>query len=112
MSTPAKLQPDPFEQLKKILEDAHRGHDFLAEYVGELERRRNEEDVFIRRAFENVSVGGAIGRGDTFIVSLMSELYDPLDAEHKLEMRRWWHENVRAEASQFDDLKTRLTKIV
>ncbi len=45
MNTQAKIQPDAFEQLKSTLEDAPRNYDFLAEYVRELELRRQEQDV-------------------------------------------------------------------
>jgi hypothetical protein len=38
-------------------------------------------------------------------------MYEPLDAEDKLEIRRWWHEMVRGKASQFTDLKARLSKL-
>ena len=111
MSTQPKLQRDDFERLKKILEDAPRGYGFLAEYVGELEHNRDEEDIFIRLAFENASAGGANRGTGPFVVSVISELYDPHDAERRLEIRRWWHEKVRDEASQFGDLKARLSDL-
>ncbi len=112
MSTQAKLQGDPFEQLKTALAHAPRGYAFLAGYVGELEHNRSEEDVFIRLAFENASAGGSFpSQGGSFIVSVFSELYEPLDAERKLEIRRWWHEKVRGEANQFPDLKGRLSRL-
>ena len=99
MSTHTELQEDPFEKLKKILEDTPRGYGFLTGYVGELEHNRQEEDVFIRLAFENASAGGAFpGRGTSFIVSVFSELYEPLDPGRKLEIRRWWHKKIRDEA--------------
>jgi len=107
-----KLQPDPFEQLKMTLEDAPRGYGFLAEYVKELEQHQHEEDIFIHLAFEKASAGGAFSsRGSSSIVSVFSELYDPLDAEHKLEIRGWWHEMVRGKANRFNDLKTRLSRL-
>ena len=109
MTTQVKLQPDPFEKLKKILEDAPRNYDFLAGYVKELEHNRLEEDVFVRLAFENANDSGA-GTGP-FIVSVYSELYEPLNAERKLEIRQWWHEKVWREANQFDDLRTQLSKL-
>ena len=102
MSAQPKLQPDDFERLKKILDDAPRDYGFLAEYVGELEHGRDEEDIFLRLAFE---YRGA----DRLIVSVVSELYEPHDAERKLEIRQWWHEKVRSEANQFDELRTRLS---
>jgi hypothetical protein len=107
VSPQAKLQPDPVEQLQKILEELPRGYGFLAAYVRELELHRDEDDVFRRLAFGN-AIGGAFG---SFIVNVFSELYEPLEDERKLEIRQWWHGKVRGEASQFDDLRTRLFKI-
>ena len=49
MSAQPKLQPDDFERLKKILEDAPRDYGFLAEYVGELEHGRNEVRLVTER---------------------------------------------------------------
>jgi len=107
MSTQAKLQPDHLQKLKKTLEDAPRSYDFLAEYVRELEICRH----FLRLAFRNSS-GGASYRGTgPFIVSVVSEVYEPLDAERKLEIRQWCHEKVWREADQFDDLRTQLSRI-
>jgi hypothetical protein len=112
MSMQPKPQLDPFEQLKKILGDAPRNHDSLAEYVGELEKSRQEEDIFIRLAFQNASVGGAFGRGDTFVTSVYSQLYDePLDVSQKQEVRLWWHDKVRHGAEKFDDLGARLARL-
>jgi hypothetical protein len=106
-----KLQPDDFERLKTILQDAPRGYGFLAGYVGELEHDRDEEDIFLRLAFENASAGGAFHGTGPFVVSVRSELYEPLDAKRKLEIRRWWHEMVRREANQLDDLRARLSDL-
>ena len=111
MSAQTKLQPDPFERLKKILEDTPRDYGFLAEYVGELEHNRVEEDIFLRLAFENASVGGAHDGTGPFIVSIVSELYEPLDPDRKLEIRRWWHDKMRGEVNQFDDLRARLRSL-
>jgi hypothetical protein len=111
VSAQPKLQPDDFERLKKILKDAPRGYGFLAEYVGGLEHNQNEEDVFLRLAFQNASAGGAYRGSDRLIVSVVSELYEPLDAARKLEIRQWWHEKVRSEANQFDELRTRLSSL-
>ena len=111
MSTQPKLQPDHLQKLKKTLEDAPRNYDFLSEYVRELEICRKEEDIFLRLAFRNSSGGGSYRGTGPFIVSVVSEVYEPLDAERKLEIRRWWHEKVRGEANQVDDLKMRLTRI-
>jgi hypothetical protein len=112
VTTTAKMQFDSFETLKRTLESAHRDRAFLDKYVRELELHRQEEDVFLRLAFENVSSGGAIGRGDTFVVSVVSEVYGPLDAEQKVAIRNWWHEMVRQDAAkQFGDLNERLSKL-
>jgi len=100
------------ERLKKELEDAPRSHEFLSEYVRELELHRNEEDIFIRLAFQNVSAGGAYGRGGTFVTSAYSEIYDqPLDVNQKRELRRWWHDKVQREAERHEDLHARLAKV-
>jgi hypothetical protein len=111
VSMQTELPPNPLEQLKKILEDAPRDYDSFAEYVRELELHRQEEDIFLRLAFRNASAGGVYRGTGPFVVSVSSELYDPLDDERKLDVRRWWHEKVRRESNQFDDLATRLSRI-
>src|ERR1700676_3264031 len=111
MSAQPKLQPDHLQKLKTTLEDAPRNYDFLAEYVRELEICRQEEDIFLRLAFRNLSSGGSNRGTGPFIVSVVSEMYKPLDAERKLEKRQWWHQKVWREANQFDDLRTQLSKI-
>ena len=111
MSAQPKLQPDHLQKLKTTLEDAPRNYDFLAEYVRELEICRQEEDIFLRLAFRNSSSGGSNRGTAPFIVSIVSEMYEPLDAERKLEIREWWHEKVWREANQFDDLRTQLSKL-
>jgi len=99
------------ERLKKVLGDAPLSQEFLSDYVRELELHRNEEDIFVRLAFQNVSAGGAHGRGDTFVTSAYSELYDqPLDANRKRELRQWWHDKMQHEAERHDDLRARLAK--
>src|SRR6202163_5145228 len=105
MSAQPKLQPDHLQKLKTTLEDAPRNHDFLAEYVRELEICRQEEDIFLRLAFRHSSSGGSNRGTAPFIVSIVSEMYEPLDAERKLEIRQWGHEKVWGEANQFDDLR-------
>jgi hypothetical protein len=112
VSTQVRFQSDPFEKLKTTLADVPRGYDFLAGYVRELELFRKEEDVFRRLAFRNVSSGGSHRGSSLFVVSVFSELYEPLDAERKLEIRKWWDEKVRGEANQFDDLRTRLSRLI
>lgn len=72
---------------------------------------REDEDIFLRLAFQNSSSGGSYRGTGPFIVSVVSEMYEPLDAERKLEIRQWWHEKVRGEASEFDDLRTQLSKL-
>ena len=111
MSAQPKVQPDQLQKLKTSLEDAPRNYDFLAEYVRELEICREDEDIFLRLAFQNSSSGGSYRGTGPFIVSVVSEMYEPLDAERKLEIRQWWHEKVRDEASEFDDLRTQLSKL-
>ena len=111
MNAKTQMKLDPVEQLKPILSDAPRGRDFLAEYVGELEHHRNEEDIFIRLAFRNVHPGGAYSGSDRFVVSAVSELYEPLNSDQKIEIRRRWHEKVRRDAEDFTDLRTRLFRL-
>ena len=113
MSMQAKLQPEPLEQLKMVLEDAPRSYGFLSEYVRALEWNQHEEDIFIHHAFEHANAVGAypfLG-SPAFITSVYSELYEPLDAERKLEIRQWWHKMVRSKANQFFDLKKRLSNL-
>ena len=43
MSTQAKLQPDPLDQLKTMLEDAPRSYGFLSDYVRAMEWYQPEE---------------------------------------------------------------------
>lgn len=111
MSTEPKMQPDLFEQLRTSLEDVPQCYAFLADYVRELEKFRNEEDVFIRLGVGNASVGGQTRGTGPYAVSVFSELYEPLDADQKIAIRKWWHERMRTEAGQFTDLRTRLSKI-
>jgi hypothetical protein len=86
------------EKLKSILQDTPRGPDFLAEYLRELKLHRHEEDTFRRLAFRNADPGGAFRGSDRFVVSVFSEMYEPLSPAQKLEIRRWWHEMVHGEA--------------
>lgn len=100
------------QRLREQLEDAPISLDLLTNYVRELELHRSEEDIFIRLAFRDLSVGGATGRGDTYLTSAYSELYDqPLDPNQKREARRWWHDRMQREANRHDDLKARLAKL-
>jgi len=97
------------ERLKTELSDVELGHEFLERYVHELERHRAEEDVFRRFAFEDVNAGGA-GTGP-YIVSVYSELYEPLEVNEKVALRGWWHERMMTLATNFADLKLRLAKL-
>src|SRR5579863_5963294 len=100
---------EQIERLKVELTDVKRNRDFLVRYVSELERNRLEEDVFIRMAFEDVMGGGA-GTGP-YVTSIYSEFYEPLAAEQRQGVRKWWHELMREKASHFADLKIRLSKL-
>jgi hypothetical protein len=113
VSTQAKLQPDPLEHLKTTLEDAPRSYGFLSNYVRAMEWQQHEEDIFIHHAFENPNAGRVYPArgGAPFIAVVLSDLYEPLDAENKLEIRRWWHEMVRGKVNQFSDLRARLSKL-
>jgi hypothetical protein len=109
VNTTAQPQLDPVERLKSTLNDAPRNREFLTRYVTEAERHRHEEDVFLRLAFDNATPGG-VGSGP-WIVSVVSELYEPLNPEQKAEVRRWWHEKMGREANQYESLRTRLSRI-
>jgi hypothetical protein len=111
MSTTTQMKPDPLEPLKAVLSGAPRDHKFLADYVRELELHRNEVDTFRRLAFENVNPGGAYGGTGTMMVSVFSQMYEPLTAPQKTEIRQWWHELVRREAEASAGLKSRLDKL-
>ena len=82
------MKSDPFKHLKSELNTVPVEHDCLAEYVGELEHHRSEEDVFLRLAFRNVHPGGAYSGGGRFVLSAVSELYGPLNSDQKIEIRR------------------------
>jgi hypothetical protein len=113
VSTQAKLQWDPLEQLKTFLEDAPRSYGFLSNYVRAMEWHQNEEDIFIQHAFDNANPGMAYPprTGSLIITFAFSELYEPLGPEQKLEITRWWHEMIRGKANRFTDLKARLSKL-
>lgn len=110
MST-IKPPPDPFARLKAALDAALRDYnfDFLASYVSERELHRDEEDTFIRLGLANLRFGGV--SGSAHIDSYRSQVYDLLDPEQRIEMRRWWHEMVRREAEAFADLNSRLAML-
>jgi hypothetical protein len=101
MNTEARMQPIALERLRSALEELPRDHDFLAEYINESQRCRNEEDIFNRLAFRDASFGAG--------VSSFSEMYEPLSLEDKTELRRRWHEKNRREAYRYDDLRARLS---
>jgi hypothetical protein len=111
VSTQAKLQPDPLDQLKTMLEDAPRSYAFLSDYVRAVEWCQPEEDIFSRLTFVNTG-GGVFPRKQSSVdCDVLSRLYDSLDAGDKLDIRVWWHEMVRRKASRFQDLKSRLSKL-
>ncbi len=107
----SKAQPglDPVERLITILDDGPRDREFLTAYVTEVELHGQEEDVFLRLAFENATAGGA-GTGP-WAVSIVSELFEPLRAEQKVDVVRWWHSIMRQEANGYESLRTRLSRI-
>jgi hypothetical protein len=105
MSTEARLQPDPFARLRVVLEDTSWNHDFLAEYVAELSGKKSEEDIFRRLAFRAADSDAAAA----LVARAFSALYDAMSLEDKAELCRWWHEKIRREAYQYDDLGTRLS---
>ena len=111
MSTQAKLQPDPLDQLKKMLEDAPRSYGFLSDYVRAMEWYQPEEDIFSRLTFENAGGGVFPRRHGSADGDVLFRLYESLDAGHKLEIRVWWHDMVRGKAKRFQDLKSRLSKL-
>jgi hypothetical protein len=113
LSTQAKLQLDPLEQLKTFLEDAPRSYSLLSNYVRAMEWHQDKEDIFIQHAFDNANAGVAYPprTGSLIVTFAFSELYEPLGTEHKLEITRWWHEMVRGKAIRFTDLKARLSKL-
>ena len=77
-----------------------------------LEWHHHEEDIFIHQAIQNANASGAhLLRGtQCFVTDVYSEMYEPLHAADKLEIRRWWHEMVRGKANQFTDLRARLAQ--
>jgi hypothetical protein len=110
MSTEPRMQSD-LERLKQVLGDTPWSREFHEGYVREVELHRQEEDVFIRLAFQDANTGGAFGRGDTHITSVYSEFYDqPLDVNQKREVRLWWHDKVRREVEKITDLGERLAR--
>jgi hypothetical protein len=111
MSTQAKLQPDPLDQLKTMLEDAPRSYGFLSDYVRAMEWCQPEEDIFSGLTFEHAGGGVFPRRHGSVDADALSSLYEALDARNKLEVRVWWQEMVRGKASRFQDLKSRLSKL-
>ena len=105
MSTKASMQPDAYGQLRSALATALRSHELLAEYVTELGLHRSEEDIFRRLAFRAANLtetGPSIASG-------LPELYEAMSTEAKNELRQWWHEEIRREAYQHEDLRKRLS---
>lgn len=102
----ARMQPNPLEQLRSSFESASWTHDFLADYVNELGRQIREEDIFQRMAFRCASESGNENRG---AFENVSRLYEAMSTEDRLALRRWWHDKVRREAYNYEDLRTRLS---
>jgi hypothetical protein len=112
MSAEARRQPDPFEQLRNALEGEW-NHDALAEYVGELDKYRHEEEIFRRRALRSGNVAAAGSNADSAGGGISGggapELYEAMSAENRAKLRQWWHEKARQEAYRHEDLRTRLS---
>ena len=113
MSSETKTRRGESDVLESVLGEVPRNREFLVEYVRELELNRHEEDTFRRLAFRDVNPGGALSmRGDSFVVSVFSEMYEPLSPEEKVAVRTRWHEQVRKEANErFSDLRDRLSNL-
>ena len=107
MSTKASMQPDAYGQLRSALASALRSHELLAEYVTELGLHRSEEEIFRRLAFR----AGTSAEADagSSIASGLPELYETMSVGAKNELRQWWHEEIRREAYQHEDLRKRLS---
>jgi hypothetical protein len=101
---------DPKVKLKLDLAGPY-NPSLLADYVHDKERHRHEEDTFIRLALPNANVGGAHGGRGEFLQTTANELYDPLRADQRLEIRRWWHARIQAEAENIPELRERLVKV-
>ena len=93
MSAEARMQPDAFEQLRSTLESEAWNHDSLAEYVSDVAQNRSEEEIFRRMAFRNAA----------------AEAYEALQPGDQVQLRQWWHDRIRREAYDHEDLKTRLS---
>lgn len=107
MSTKASMQPDAYGQVRSALAGALRNHELLAEYVTELGLHRSEEDIFRRLAFR--AANAAEADAGSSIASGLPELYEAMSTEAKNELRQWWHEEIRREAYQHEDLRKRLS---
>ena len=104
MSAEARRQPDPFERFASELEKARWEHDFLAEYVDQLSKQKHEDDVFQRMALD-----GPQASGSSSPARILSEWYAAMNAEQKAALRRLWHDTIRREAYDHDDLRARLS---
>ena len=104
MSAKARRQAGSLEQVRAAVEGMSWNHDFLAEYVNALGYQSQEEDLFRRLAFRSAEPSAA----DAKIANSLSELYDAMSSEDKSALRQCWHEKVRREAYEHDDLRARL----
>ena len=93
MSAEARMQPDSFEQMRSTLESETWNHDSLAEYVSHVAQNRSEEEIFRRMAFRNAA----------------TEAYEALQPGDQARLRQWWHDTIRREAYDHEDLRTRLS---
>ena len=104
MTSEARMKPDPFDLLRSALEKTPCSYDFLSEYVTEVTRRGGEEDVFRRLALR--SAAGATGAS---VAGDISHLYEAMNSEKKRQLWQWWHEKIRRELYQHEDLGKRLS---
>ena len=93
MSAEPRMQPDAFEQIRSTLESEAWNHDSLAEYVSDVAQSRGEEEIFRRMAFRNTA----------------AEAYEALQPDDQARLRQWWHDRIRREAYDYEDLGTRLS---
>jgi hypothetical protein len=87
------MQPDAFEQVRSTLESEAWNHDSLAEYVSHVAQNRGEEEIFRRMALRNAA----------------AEAYEALPLGDQGRLRQWWHDRIRREAYDYEDLRTRLS---
>jgi hypothetical protein len=93
MPAEARMQPESFEKLRSTLEGEVWNHDSLAEYVSEMAQDRSEEEIFRDMAFRNAA----------------PETYEALEPGDQSRLRQWWHERIRREVYDHEDLRQRLS---